>query len=502
MKEHILVLDVGSSSMRGVLFDVQGQQIGFCQWQYTPEFFGDGRVEQDPDSWLRGMRHILSHFSEHTKTTFACIALTAARSSVIPVDAEGHPLSRAIMWQDRRSADIVDAYAPHADFIYDRTGIRFTTLVSVPKMLWIQAHQPELYARTHRFSGVQDLLIHALTGEFVTDHSFGSRSAVMNLQRKAWDDDLLALYQLDEQKLCTLIPPGSICGRITRDIATQTGIREGTPVITAGGDQQCAAIGQGVFTQRDMVISTGTGAYLVQGLHKAIIDPQRRFFCGVSPLKDQYILEASVLTGGSMYRWFMQLRSAHTDLSESELYSLINGAVTSTPAGSRGVVLLPWFEGRGSPCWNLHTSGAFLNISLATTHGDMARAILEGIALEFRENKEQMEQLAGSVTRLCVTGGMSVLPAYNQLVADCLNTTLWQYHEKESTAAGAWMVAVSSLGLISSCTQAFQRIQSHRKETVLRPDVSRSPVYQKMWEKRRKIYRIFMNNDFFIHESD
>ncbi len=281
----MLVIDVGTSSMRGVLFNGLGQKLDIQRRHYSPLFLDHGKVEQDPRSWIEALEDILLYYGNTTKTkkeTISCIALTAARSSVIPVDNNGIPLHNAIMWQDRRSASIVEQYNDYHNTIYDKTGMLFSTLVSASKILWIKAHYPALYEKTRFFIGIQDLLVHYLTGNFVTDYSFGSRTAIMNLETKEWDEQLLDLYKLDTSKLCTLIPSGSVCGNVMQSVASKTNLPANIPVVSAGGDQQCAALGQGLSESNSLVINTGTGAYILKNSYSILLDTSRNFF--VMPL--------------------------------------------------------------------------------------------------------------------------------------------------------------------------------------------------------------------------
>ncbi len=480
----IITIDVGGSSMRGTLFDFYGKKLETKQIHYTPEFSNPGLSEQDPQSWIKGLEEILSFLGRSKKTSIDCIAVTAARSSVISVNKEGRHLSRAIMWQDRRTTQIVEDFRDMHGYIYDTTGIRFSTMVSAPKIIWMRQQMPELYARTSYFLGIQDFLIHKLTGNFVTDHSFGSRTAIMDIAKKCWNEDLLQLYELDEEKLCQLIEPGSICGTLDSSLARRIGIPSGIPVVSAGGDQQCAALGQGIFTEKDMLVSTGTGAYLIQGLGKVVKDSQQRFTCNVAAIPNRYILEASILTAGSIYRWFADLFFGD---KRSSGYASINTEIEKSPIGARGVLLLPWFEGRGSPSWNPHACGALHNLSLGTTLGDIGRAILEGIALELKENADAMESLTEKVSEIKSTGGMSMFDLYNQILADCFGKTMTHTGEGESTIAGAWMGAMVALGIVSDHREAFERLKETRTEKHFRAIATQHQLYQEIFRKRQSL---------------
>lgn len=174
------------------------------------------------------------------------ISITSQRSSVIPVDENIRPLSNAIMWQDKRTNYICESMENLNDKVFSLCGSRVNPVFSGSKMMWIREERPEIYAKTYKFMVIPDYLIYLMTGRICTDYTYGSRSLLMNIRTHEWDDELLEIFHVEKEKLCELVEPGSVCGHITKAFAEITGCQEGIPVITAGGDQQCGAIGQGV----------------------------------------------------------------------------------------------------------------------------------------------------------------------------------------------------------------------------------------------------------------
>ena len=243
---NFLILDVGTSSMRGILFREDGTMLHTVQKEYQVITLEHGWVEQNPLDFKDSMTQIVkesAEFAAQEEESIDVVALTSQRSSVIPVDREGNHLGNAQMWQDKRTVPLCQAMEEHHREIFQLCGSRVNPVFSGAKMKWMRQNQPDLYEKAYKLTVIPDYLVYHMTGNFYTDYTYGSRSLLMNLKTCRWDPRLLELFEVDEEKLCELKAPGSILGYTTKEFAEQTGLKEGVPVISAGGDQQCAALG-------------------------------------------------------------------------------------------------------------------------------------------------------------------------------------------------------------------------------------------------------------------
>jgi glycerol kinase len=378
----ILTIDIGTSSMRAILYDEQGRAGPSDQRANPPQYHGDGRVEQDPRTWLLLLGQLARSAAEEAKRRslhIACIALTSPRSSVIPVDAAGSAFHPAIMWQDVRTVSLASELASHDALVRSRTGSRISPVMSAIKMLWLRRERPELFSRTFKMLGVHDFALHALTGRFVTDPSVASRTNLLDLETRQWDSELAGIFGVDLARLSELVPPGSVVGGLRADFARDSGLASGTPVVSAGGDQQCAALGLGLFSGDRAVSNNGTGSYLLGHLSAPWVDPEARTTCSVSALPGAYIVEAALPTSGTLYRWFKEnLWNGPSPIEDP--FGAMNDEAEAAGPGAHGVSLLPHFSGSGTPGWNSAARGLFAGLSAGTKRGDLARAILEGMA--------------------------------------------------------------------------------------------------------------------------
>lgn len=247
---NIISLDIGTSGMRAVIYGIDGKKHENAYYEYHSEFPQPGYVEQDPESWKEAAVYCLSNISGYLKEDPLAITVTSQRSSLIPMK-DGQPMRSAIMWQDKRTVpqceQLIKEYT--LEGLYRKTGLRTNPYFVLPKILWLKENQPEIYETAEKFIGVQDLVVHFLTGNYKTDYSQACRTLLMNIETFSWDPELLAIGGITEDRLPELVPPGSIAGELSADIAKKTGLGVGLPVIIAGGDQQNAQLRWGLINR-------------------------------------------------------------------------------------------------------------------------------------------------------------------------------------------------------------------------------------------------------------
>lgn len=486
--QGIITIDVGTTSVRAILYDVGGSVLHGAQRDNRPDYLGDGRVEQDARSWTRIVPEVLRECAGKA-VDLSCevlgVAVTAQRSSLIALDRAGAPLLPAIMWQDRRSAALAEAMRAYDPLVFARNGLKISPVFSALKMLWLRRECPDLWPRARRLVGIQDWILHRLTGRFVTDHSFGSRTNLFDIARLDWDDELLRLFEVDRSQLCELVPPGSIVGGLLPAVASQVGLPPGLPVISAGGDQQCAALGLGLFTRERAVANTGTGSFLIGHAEHPALDPQMRVACNVSAIPGAYIVEAALLTSGTVYRWFGGLFAG---AGEEPDFAALDDEAAQIQPGANGLMVLPHFEGAGAPHWDPLARGVAFGLGLSTTRGELARAILEGIAIELKGGLELIEDLCGAVAEVSVSGGMCKSDLFNRIQCDVFDRPLVRYADNEATARGAWIAAIVALGLEAGHAAAFTRSGATAGAGCYHPDPLNRAQYDRQCRKARALY--------------
>lgn len=487
----IITVDIGTTSMRAILYDTDARVMHVDQRENMPEFFSDGRVEQDPAAWQAVLCAVLKSCAmaaESKNVEPLCVSVTAQRSSVIAVDQRGTPLHPAIMWQDRRTAALAQAMEAHNPLVYRKTGLKISPVFSALKMTWLRRNCPEVWAKTHKMIGIQDWVIYLMTGRFVTDQTFGSRTNLLDLKTRCWDPELLSLFEVEPRMLCELVAPGSMVGGLTPDLAKATGLTAGLPVVSAGGDQQCAALGLGLFSGQRAVSNTGTGSYLIGHADHPALDEGMRLACNVSAVPGAYIVEAAVLTSGTIYRWFTEsiFKPGSVD---GNPFDAVNAEAQGVPPGANGLMLLPHFKGSGAPYWDPEAKGVFFNLTLSSTRGEMARAILEGIAVEMKGSLELVERLCGPVASVSVSGGMTRSDLFNQIQSDIFERPIVRFRNNEATSLGAWIAGAVATGFETNYSDAFDRVGDVGSALTYQPDHRNHATYTRQCQRSRALYQ-------------
>lgn len=479
--EYILVIDVGTSGIRGSICSRSGEITACRRFEYRPDSDEHGRVEQDMGTFLAQLENLLGLVGRDCAAggiSLCAVSVTSQRSSVIPVDREGTPLGPALMWLDRRSEPICREIDGRRD-IYPLCGMTPKPVFSGPKILWLKRNMPELYDRAAKLIGFHELVLHRLTGRFVTDTSVASRSALMDIRTLEWSKPLLELFGVQRAKLCDLIPPGTAAGRLCAGAGRLLGCGD-IPVISAGGDQQCAALGMGMVEPGTLCVNLGTGAYTNRLCGHVLLDPDREALCNSSAIPGKWLLETSSQASGMVYDWVR--RQFFVGCGPEEM----NRQAGEAGPGAHGLLMLPYLLGSGREDGGQRAEGAFLNIGVHTAKGDFARAAMEALTGEIWECLQKQQRFAGGIEKLVCAGGLSRSRLYNQILADTCNVPLEVQRQGEATTAGAFMSAAVALGLQPDLRAAWRG--SCGGTDLYVPVGERHEFYRENHRRRRELF--------------
>lgn len=451
---RILSIDQGTTSSRAVLYDFYGSPLGSIQKEF-PQYFPEcGWVEHDASeiwqSVLDVVREVLA--ATHTDVQeIAAIGITNQRETVVLWDRKtGLPLTRSIVWQDRRTSGVMQMLRQSGkeEEVRRKTGLLLDPYFSASKIAWMLDHIPG--ARQRAVDGelavgtIDAWLVWNLTGGrlHVTDVTNASRTMLMNLEEAEWDASLLSLFQIPRQLLPEIVPSCGILGR------TDAGLfGSEIPIGAVIGDQQSSLFGQRCFQPGNAKCTYGTGCFLLahagtqpkQSAHHLISTAawQR----GGGPV--EYAIEGSVFVGGAAVQW---LRDGLQMIQSAEE---INPLAESVP-DSGGVVVVPAFTGLGAPYWDAWARGAVFGITRGTTSAHIARATLEGIAHQVTDLIRAMEADTGTkLHTLRVDGGASASNLLMQTQADLLGIPVERPADTEITSRGAAFLAGLASGVWS-----------------------------------------------------
>jgi len=495
MTQLVAAIDAGTTGVRSMIFDTNGQVISRAYEEFTSFFPNPSWVEQDAATWwaaaCRTMTRCMKEKSLKPEDVIS-ISVTNQRETTVPIDKRGQPLRRAIVWQDRRTIPQCEWIRIQVtpDEIYSITGLTVDPYFSAPKILWIKQAEPRFFESTYKFMLVHDFIIFKLTGLAVTDYSNASRTMLFDIKKANWSDKLLGSFGIPRDKLPDPVPPGTKVGELTVEAAKSCGLKKGTPVVAGGGDQQCAALGVGVVRQGAIKSTTGTGTFILAYSDAPRLDSKKRVLCSRHVVPDAFVIEASMFTTGAALRWFRDNlgteECAKARARGVDPYEVMTQEASKIPAGSEGVMHIPHFVGAGAPYWNPRARGVFAGLALGHTRNHLMRAILEGVSYEIRTNLDVMRELGLPASEVRVTGGAARSETWMQIQADVLGVPVIRTAMEEATALGAAILACRGVGVFQSVVEAAERMV--RPLEPLRPAAANREQYDRGFERYRRLY--------------
>jgi glycerol kinase len=448
---HVLALDQGTTSSRALLFDGGGALVSLAQKEFTQFFPRPGWVEHDPreiwESQLGVAREALARAGLRAADVAAIGIANQRETAVVWERSTGRPVCPAIVWQDRRTADVCERLKREGkeDLFRERTGLLLDPYFSATKLAWILDQVPgargDAEAGRLAFGTVDSWLLWNLTGGALhaTDVTNASRTLLWDIRRGAWDDELLAVFGIPRSLLPEVRSSSEIYG-------TTEVLGGAIPIPLAGvaGDQQAALFGQACLRPGMAKNTYGTGCFLLMNTgtapiasrHQLLTTPAWRIG-GVT----EYALEGSVFTGGAVVQWLRDGLGLVRSSPEIE-------ALAASVPDAGGVILVPAFTGLGAPHWDPYARGLLIGITRGTSAGHLARAALEGIAFQVADVLTAMEADSGvPLAELRVDGGAAANDLLLQLQADLMRVPVTRPALLETTALGAAFLAGLAVGL-------------------------------------------------------
>ncbi|MDO4548558.1 MAG: FGGY-family carbohydrate kinase, partial [Clostridia bacterium] len=401
------------------------------------------------------------------------------------ISSDGEPLSNFIMWQDTRNRDIAHSLKPHDEYVFRNSGARINTVFTATKIAWFKQNAPDIYAKAAKALIVPDYLVYLLTGEFATDYTYGSRTHLMNINTLKWDGELCRLFGVDMEKLCELRPQGSITGYVTENFARITGMKSGVPVISAGGDQQCGALGLGVLDANDMEVNCGTGSFVISVRESPALD-NPNVICNVAAIPGMYIVESNIISCASALDWLIREYFPEYVNDGKIDFDAVNAEASHTPAGAGGLYCVPHFQGCGTRDWNPDARAAFWGFSLSSKRRDMIRSLYEGIACEIAKSVDALGGDEGAKS-VYIAGGLCKSDPFVGILSCALGRPLCRYDNIQATATGAFISAAVATWLYGDYEEASLAVHADAGG-MIQPDLKAHGFYREYMKATEKVY--------------
>jgi xylulokinase len=488
----LLGLDVGTTSVKAVVYRTDGIVVGASSIPTPTHIPRPGWAFYRPDELWRtvvaAIRGALANVPETEQ--IASVAVASIGESGVLLDAAGAATTDSIAWFDTRTRPQANWLAERIgkDELFARSGLSLQPIFSLNKLLWHREHEPDAWARSVRWVMLADFIAHRLCGEVATDLSLASRTLMLDLREKCWDEQTLAQAEIDPSLLAPLLPAGTPLGYVTASAAALTGLPMTAVVAVGGHDHVCGALAAGVTRPGQMLSSLGTAEALFLPIEQPLADPtagRQGYTQGAHVVGGGYYAFGSSYTSGASTEWLRELLGAGDDPVAYE--ALIAGA-ERIPAGSLGVLFLPHLRLANPPYDDPRSRGALIGLTMDAGRDVIARAIFEGLALEIRNTFEPLLAYpeVAAPQSVAAIGGGTRNPLLMRVKASVTNLIHHIIEAEEATALGAALLGGLGAGAYENVDNAVDAMRYGQQEVA--PDPIDVPIYEAIYNQ---VYRRF-----------
>ncbi len=488
----VIGVDVSTTATKAILVNEAGQVAGIDSSEYPVSVPQPGWSEQDPLLWWKAAQRAIGSVLASTGAggdQVAAVGLTGQMHGAVLLDSNLSVLRPAILWNDQRTAAECDVIRERVgvERLVAITGNDAVTGLTAPKLLWVQGHEPDVWARLAHVLLPKDYLRLRLTGETALDKADGSGTGLFDLAARDWSPEVLAALDIAQRWMPRTHEGPEVTGRVSAEAAEATGLAQGTPVVAGGGDQAATAVGLGAVAPGVVALSLGTSGVVFAATDSPLVEARGRVHAFCHALPGRWHMMSVMLSAAGSLRWF---RDA---LAPGVGYSALGEAASSVPAGSDGLFFLPYLTGERSPHPDPAARGAFIGLDVRHERAHLTRAVMEGVAYGLRDGLELMID-AGTErpARVRVSGGGTASPLWRQILADILGAEIESVSTSEGAAYGAALLAATGAGWFKTVDEACERLVSTRAVAGPGPDARRYDdgyaVYRDLYPALRDLF--------------
>jgi xylulokinase len=484
--DYLLGVDLGTSSVKAVLVDRQGDIAAQASEIYDIDSPHPGWAEQDPEKWYSltaaAIRRVFS-ISGIPVDAAAGVGLSGQMHGSVCLDAQGRLIRPAVIWADQRSREQVDRLNRliGKENLVAWTGGPLAAGFMLSTWIWLREKEPEAARETRHLLLPKDYLRWRMTGQMGSESSDASSTGMFDTANRSWSAPLLDFLEIDPELLPFINESASPAGEITRQVSVDTGLKPGTPVVFGGSDQSCQALGHGIYDPGSISCTIGTGGQLFAALDKPISDPELRLHLFCHSLPDRWHQLAAILAAGLSLKWLRGLLSP-----EESFQSLADSAAAISP-GSEGLFFLPYLAGERTPHMDPSVRGAFIGLTLRHNRAHLVRAVMEGVVFALRQGLDLMVENGVRIERIVASGGAVVHPLWRELLANVFKSEISLTGVQEASAVGAALLAGVGVGFYPDVRSGSQSWSKPQPPPFL-PDHRRSEIYEETYQQYTGLY--------------
>lgn len=472
-----LGIDLGTSSLKALVLDVDGTIIGSAQASYPMATPQPGWAEASPEDWWCAAGSAVREATGQHADAIAAVGLSGQMHGVVLASDDGQALRPAILWADARSWRELDAYSELSSVMRRQLGNPPATGMAGPTLLWLRQHERSLYRRAQWALQPKDWLRLRLIQEAATDPSDASATLLYDVATDYWARDVIEQLDLRLDFLAPIRESVEICGVLTPESARHLGLRPNLPVVGGAADTAAAALAGGLLDPGPVQITIGTGAQVVAPRERLVIDATGRTHLYRAAAPDRWYAMAAMQNAGIALEWVR----ATLEVSWQEFYA----EAFAVPAGAEGLFFLPYLTGERTPYFDPSAKGGWIGLRLGHGRGHLLRAALEGVAFSVRQGLEALLATGVPATQLRLAGGGSFDPRWRQLLADVMDQPLYATPTTAVSALGAALLAGVGFGAWPDADGVASLAAPPVRVAVPADD---GPIYADAYERFRRLY--------------
>jgi len=475
--QHLLGIDLGTSSVKAVVINRRGAVKGIGAAEYPILTPCAGYAEQEPADWWRAtVAAVRQAVSAAGRPEILGIGFSGQMHGFVLVDQNGSPVRPAIIWADQRSADLLPAIKETVglDLLAKKCGTAPAAGFLISSLYWLQRNEPASVQRSWRFLLPKDFIRFKLTGDLGTDESDAAATGVFDVSRRVWAEDVIERLNFPRSVFPEARVSTGIAGTLRKDAAVELDLPPGIPVATGCADQPAQAVGNGLIDPPLGSVTIGTGGQVFVPLTHPVFDPQLRIHTFCHAPKARWYLLGAMLSAGMALRWFRAVLGL-----DRVSYAELDRLAAEVEPGCEGLVFLPYLVGERSPIMDPQARAGFVGLTLRHTPGHLVRALLEGVAFALRQIIETMVECGAELSTLVASGNGLASPLWRQMLADVLNRPLVRgvdEYAAERAGVGAAIIAGIGAGVFKGYEET--RSLAPAFEAVTSPDPDRTGLYE------------------------
>ena len=449
-----------------------------------------GWAEQDPEDWWRAcgisVRKALAA-SLLPSEDIACVGFSGQMHGAVMLDEQFHVVRPALIWCDVRTEaqcrEITEKIG--ADRLIQLTCNPALPNFTVTKFLWVREHEPENWKQVRHVMLPKDYVRMRLSGDRAIDMADASGTLLLDVAHRRWSREVLEAVELDERLLPTLYESPEVCGAISADGAAATGLRRGTPVVAGAGDQAAGATGMGIVLPGSVSATIGTSGVVFAATDRPALDPRGRLHTFCHAIPERWHVMGVTQAAGLSLRWFRDQFGAGPD-DGRDAYDRLADEAARIPAGSDGLIWLPYLMGERTPHLDPNARAAFLGLTASHTRGHLVRSVLEGVAFSLRDTFTIFEEMRVPVNRVRLGGGGARSALWRQIQANIYGRDVECVEAEEGAAYGAAILAGVGAGIWPSVDSACEAVVRVKATVAVQPEVAAS--MNEMYAAFRRAY--------------